>query len=146
MVDGEGHAVQGLGAHHAAEAAGVVRVPESLQDLRTQNDIHVSGVPVFLCFVFVVFVVVKPPPPKKKYGAGGSASLGCSCCGYLRGTNMVKAFEANHHRDFSSVFEKKRANIPLESVVGTGNSHWIPLSSGGGGGLETAHCRETRRG
>lgn len=33
VVDGEGNAVQGLGAHHAAEAAGVVRVPEGLQDL-----------------------------------------------------------------------------------------------------------------
>lgn len=37
VVDGEGNAIQGLGAHHAAEAAGVVRVPESLKDLRTQT-------------------------------------------------------------------------------------------------------------
>lgn len=63
MVDGEGHAVQRLGAHHAAEAAGVVRVPESLQDLRTQNGPQVSGVPVHLGFSFGVFF--KPPPPPK---------------------------------------------------------------------------------
>lgn len=37
VVDGEGHAVQRLGAHHAAEAAGMVRVPESLQDLGTRK-------------------------------------------------------------------------------------------------------------
>lgn len=76
MVDGEGHAVQGLGAHHAAEAAGVVGVPQSLQDLGTQNHI--------LEFQFLF--------PKKKTqtqnGAGGSDRL---CCGYLCGTNMVKS-------------------------------------------------------
>lgn len=58
MVDGEGHAVQGLGAHHAAEAAGVVRVPESLQDLRTQNDIQV--IPVFVC-LFLLLLLLSPP-------------------------------------------------------------------------------------
>lgn len=40
VVDGEGNAIQGLGAHHAAEAAGVVRVPESLEDLRTQTTVE----------------------------------------------------------------------------------------------------------
>ena len=55
MVDGEGHAIQGLGAHHAAEAAGVVRVPESLQDLRTQKDIQISGVFTWLFLLWVFF-------------------------------------------------------------------------------------------
>lgn len=36
LVHGERHPVQGLGAHHAAEAAGVVRVAQRLQDLRPQ--------------------------------------------------------------------------------------------------------------
>lgn len=65
MVDGEGHAVQRLGAHHAAEAAGVVRVPESLQDLRTQNNPPVSGVPLCLGFSFGFCFFFNPPPPKK---------------------------------------------------------------------------------
>lgn len=37
VVDGEGNAVQGLGANHAAEAAGVVGVAQSLQDLRRRH-------------------------------------------------------------------------------------------------------------
>lgn len=34
VVHGERHPVQRLGADHAAEAAGMVRVPQGLQDLR----------------------------------------------------------------------------------------------------------------
>lgn len=33
MIDGEGNSVQSLGANHAAETAGVVRVAQGLQDL-----------------------------------------------------------------------------------------------------------------
>lgn len=79
MVDGEGHAVQGLGAHHAAEAARVVGVPEGLQDLGTRNDIPE--------FQFLVKVQKK----KIQNGAGESDWLGWACCGCLRGTNMVKS-------------------------------------------------------
>lgn len=38
MVHGERHPIQSLGANHTAKTAGVVRVPESLQDLRIQNN------------------------------------------------------------------------------------------------------------
>lgn len=71
MVDGEGHAVQGLGAHHAAEAAGVVRVPESLQDLK--RDIPVSAGPGFVLEFFL----------NLQNGAGGSDWLGCSWCVFM---------------------------------------------------------------
>lgn len=37
VVDGEGNAVQSLGANDAAEAAGVVGVAQSLQDLRAPH-------------------------------------------------------------------------------------------------------------
>lgn len=47
LVHGERHPVQGLGAHHAAEAARVVGVTESLQDLRARTGescqpVHIS--------------------------------------------------------------------------------------------------------
>lgn len=40
LVHSERHPVQSLGAHHTAEAAGVVRVPKSLQDLRITGQIN----------------------------------------------------------------------------------------------------------
>ena len=52
MVHGERNPVQSLGAHHAAETAGVVRVPQSLQDLtrNTRNDVIMKILTAFLVY------------------------------------------------------------------------------------------------
>lgn len=41
-VDSEGNAVQALAANDAAEAAGVVGLPQSLQDLRNEESVSQS--------------------------------------------------------------------------------------------------------
>lgn len=79
VVDGEGHAVQRLGAHHAAEAAGVVRVPEGLQDLRRRKTTVRRPHSRFIFH-----------PERRRWI--GRPRLLCFWCGYLCSANMVKTF------------------------------------------------------
>lgn len=48
LVHCERDPVQGLGAHHAAEAAGVVRVPDGLQDLGTKTSQNILQLVTFM--------------------------------------------------------------------------------------------------